>query len=245
MPALTPLSTRVSMEKVERGFLIAGILILTLGFLLPWVRMDPLAKRAGNLRQVEALIASMNWSEQAQQLLAEKGLVAGMSPTEIWAALSATGHTQSFALVQKRERLYVWHYFVGDGTFALRATIVISFVWYLAAVGFLLKRLSGSGKSDYGWFDEAEAPTLPSRGRNNPPLIFTLVALVLFALQLPYMDSFGYTVDFSMALLDILTGARVAFAPRVLIPLGFFLILLAGVEEFASRRINRQISPDL
>jgi hypothetical protein len=62
----------------------------------------------------------------------------------------------------------------------------------------------------------------------------TAFILFVFVWQMPFLDSFGYHGEWRAAFLDVVTGAQVAFAPRLVVPLGLFSISLAGLEAFIS-----------
>ena len=231
------------METIERRLLATGLLLLTLGLFLPWVRMEPLPKRHDNLRQIGKLVASPKWPEEARELLGEKGLTAGMSPDQIWTAIGNAGHAKDFSLVDRRQSLHSWHFLMGDVPLLLRVTVIVLLIWFLVSVVLLVKSFGNKSQNTSQWpedFTNNDASV--SSKMPPPPFIGSLLLLGLFALQLPYLDTFGYRGDFSMALLDILTGARVALAPRLIVPLGLFLIMLAGVDTFFNRRRSSKVA---
>jgi hypothetical protein len=226
------------MDRLNRIFSIAGLILLTLCFLFPWVHLDPLAVREANLREVIRLISSESLPTSVRQRLETWNFRADMTPEEIWVTLGQGEFAEQFAELQNKEQLYFWNLLAIKTTVSLKVMLFMMLSWYLVTIGLLISRrqsvnLPKHPHSDpvLDWSDwESQKPD--SRAYIALFLPVSIVVMLLFFWQLPYLDSLGYSGKWQMSLLDVLSGARVAFAPRVLAPVGLLCFILAGVDDF-------------
>lgn len=207
----------------DQSLLLVGILMLTLGFLFPWVVFDSLATRRENLEKTITLLSDPRIPGVLVTQLEAYRLRPNMSPEELWATLGGETHSANFKALESAERLFSWQFLLLNAALWAKLTIILVFLCYLATISLFLSTLR--------------------TGHTHIPLyvvfILSIVVLLLFSFQLPFFDSLGYSGDWNMALMDALSGARVTFAPRTLVPLGLVFLALAGVEDFAQKRPRR------
>lgn len=238
----------MSSKNPTHLFSLIGVLLLGLGLALPWVRLADVSVRQGHLRQLLALLDHRELPEWLQDELAVKGIKPGMTTNELWQTLGRGEHAADFLYIQKREQLHAWQFLVMGNTGGVKAAVVATGALWLAATLFLVvPALSHSRKPKElsteweisAWDQTSEQTNRKRYSRwHAPPLPATLLVLILFLLQLPYLDTLGYSGEWQMGLFDALTGARVTFAPRVLVLAGVLCLMLAGVEDWLNW-INR------
>lgn len=231
------------MTRTNRNFIIVGVALLTLSFLLPWVRLDETAIREKNLRAVTRLLSTKNIPDFLDQKLEKLGVHSDMTPDELWEAVGKGEHAGEFTELAGRERLYVWHFVTLKTSGGVKLSVATIILWYLVGLFILvgqareaqLEPLDVVLYSD-SYLDPLEEEDKETGFSSSLPLLISAFILFLFFLQLPYLDSLGFSNDWRMALLDVLLGAKVSFAPRVLVPLGLFCFVLSGVDPFIKGR---------
>lgn len=223
------------MQKINQGFLIAGVLLLTAGLLFPWVTLAPHAARQQNRQQIVQLLASPQLPQTIQAKLNEYALHSQMTEQDLLAVLERGAHGRNYAVIESHSRLHVWHLLLLDVVWLSKGLLVLLLLWYLVSALFVVQTFRPS-PAPLDPDDEGSYPEQRSIQAKTPPLPVTAVLLLFFFLRLPYWDTMGYVGEWSMSLLDVLVGGRVAFAPRLLIPAGLLLIMLSNVDSWLNGR---------
>lgn len=225
--------------KFNQAVLIGGIIFLTLALILPWVNLASHTTRQHNRQQIVALVTSTQFPQPIQEKLSDYGINHGMSEQELLTLLQQGEHGGNFIKIEAYKNLHVWHLFILDVALSSKVLLVFLLVWYIVSVSLLVNSLrspKSDPPSDSSYLDY-------SQERMNhivtPPFLVTAVIFLIFFLQLPYWDTLGYVGNWAMSLLDVLVGGRVAFAPRLLVPAGLLLIMLANLESFMNGRSRK------
>lgn len=199
------------MRSVQRiTILLAGALI-ALGLAWPWVRADPLSVRRHNLERLAELLRSEHWPPPLRQLLPKPTSSEPLTPADVWRLFQTEESKPLYDWWESRTEWHSWDSFKSPVKWGVRVQVV-GLLLSLAMAGLQLAGLQRRASAD--------------------PLIKVwravwLAALVWLLFQLPSVDTFGHTGNWSAAALDVLIGARVTWTPRVLLPVGL-LLLLAG-----------------
>ncbi len=239
------------MSKPTQIFLGIGGMLLLLGLLCPWVSLAPPAKKDANLTQLADILNHMESLPQPiQDTLQKRGWKARRTLPEIKAFFvnePENGHT--FTQLYKEARLYSWDFLRLEttGTIRVLAASLIGLCILSGAVSLYslwqTKSTSAQGEDDfeaYEWEDgewEDEGYLSTQRHIGQADLVIALIAIVSFVAffafitQMPLLDSLGRAGDRSMLLIDVVFDMRVKCAPRLLIPVGLLLLMLAGFES--------------
>jgi hypothetical protein len=208
--------------------------------ILPWVSLAPPATREANLRQAVHLINSPGMPQLVRDLLEKLGLRTPKTVEELWASISSERHEGAFTQLRSRHRLHFWHllalhsHWFAKVTFSLTA-LVCGLAWGVWATARPSSELAMTEWDPVYPVSQAADASWPRLSRVAALAAGAMLVLVLFVWQLPCLASLGHRGDWSMLLLDAVNGARVAFAPRVLVPLGLSCIILSGTNDLINR----------
>ena len=226
------------MKDINGWFLSVGVLFLTIGLLLPWVQLAPHDVRQQNRQYLVAFVASPNIPQIMREQLDAYGLHAQIDEQELLLLLQRSAYGDNFIALEAYDRLHVWHLLWLDVAWPNKVLLVLLIGWYAVSLVLLLRNIripqSTLDFDEDSYLDEgmAESTTYVM----TPPVVATAVILLLYFFRLPYWDTLGHVGEWSMLLLDMLVGAKVAFAPRLLIPLGLLLIALSNLDSFINGR---------
>lgn len=190
---------------------LAAIIMLALGMVWPWVRADPLPVRQHNLERLAELLHTERWPPALQQLLPKPIPSGPLTPADVWRFFQTEESKPLYDWWESRTEWHSWDSFKSPVKWGVRVQVV----------GLLLS-LALAGLQLAGLQRRASADRLIGVLR-----AVWLAALVWLLFQLPSVDTFGHTGNWSVAAMDVLIGARVTWTPRVLLPMGL-LLLLAG-----------------
>jgi len=215
-----------------------ALALLAAGLLSPWVALDPLLARDKSLRDLEALAVGDRLPTFVRDLLAERGFSPGISPDKLWSVVGRDDHPEQFAMVAARERLYAWDFLRVPTSLSVKAAAAASFLALVVGLAALWTGRAAAGT------DDDELPSPSSSARTWLASGCALAALLVIVTA-PLLDSFGFADKWGLAWLDVLSGARVTFAPRVLVPLGLLLLAVALVLPENESAPDRGDEPDM
>lgn len=218
-------------------FHIAALVLLVAGCLMPWVAFDSPELRAANFAALEGAAGGDIFPPAMRQFLARYGFVPGLPPERVWSLLGRDDHPEHFDLVAGRERLFSWDLLVVPTSVSVKAAVVTGYAAVLLGLVLLF-----IGRLPADLEDEGQAAPASS-GLYRAAAVGCPLAALLVIVTAPLLDSFGYVDEWGLAWLDILSGARATVAPRLLIPLGLFV--LAVVALAALQMIDSTSPPDV
>lgn len=224
----------------SRFLLLIGAILLTLGLLLPWVRIEPLPVRQANLEHLADLINHDKLPSSARDLLTHYGLSPGIKGKDILHVLSGGEFASNYEQLYMRQHVFSWDYIRFSTPPLLKITIIFLGVLCLTAwITFIFTLKVAVAEPDsyenqqYTSVGFVE-PELQERSSMRWSVLLSVVSfltLCLFVWYLPFLDSLGHHGNWSMSLLDILVGAKVTFVPCILVPIGLFLLILFGLND--------------
>ena len=218
---------------------------LLCGLLLPWVRLASSEEKAKNLAQLATLL------EKAEALpsgvhvfLQEHGWQNYRQPDLQIFFVEDLALGEAFTYLYTHNRLFSWSFFQLPSAGLTRLLILGLWGLCLAAgttsVFLWQQNLTQSTSIE----DEHVIDGINSASSNIRVLATALsvtafVLLFLFVLQLPLLDTLGHPGDRPLAFTGVILGARVTWVPRLFIPVGLLMIILAGVESALSLASGR------
>lgn len=214
---------------------VLGMLLLAAGLALPWLSLDPIGQRSERLHHLEVALSGQNLPVFIREPLKERGYRVGLSPERLNMILSGgeDGAILHFNFVEGRERLYAWDFWrVPSGGWLRLASLNAGLILIVALV------ISITGQS---------VSKLTSQ-RSMTALGFgSLITALLVILTAPLADTFGLVgggdVSWGAAWLDVLSGAEVAPAPRILVPVGLLLLAIAQLARYIQSISETEAEP--
>ena len=238
------------MGRSSKSLLLAGATVLFVGLLLPWVKTEPPATQHNNISHLANLV-SLEWlPNPIKEQLQGAELKPGITPEQIETSLLGGERPENASHLLKHQRLYVWNLLLLPSSFFTKVLCVLIITICLCAwLIVICERWFGLRQpaiemeqeiSFFDWTETAPYDRPPAESDTYLGLLTLSAGLVLlgFVWQMPFLDTLGFRGEWEAALLDIITGSRVAFAARLFVPLGLSLIFLSGVEIFLDWRFR-------
>lgn len=230
------------MERINRTFLTIGVVFMTLGWLLPWVKFDSQVDRASRLNTLN------EWLEKplVQKLLeTELKVAVPLDGEAIWRFWGQSEYAPVFYVLENKKHLFFWDFFVVPAHRMTQIVIGGVFFWYLVgAVLVIHSFLGGKFTGDAlerNWEDYDEGQKSQVVRFYLPPWLVSIICFLFFSSQLPFLDSLGYSNNHSFLLMDALFHAQVTPYPRLLIPLGLLCFIFIDMGRWLAGRKPRNL----
>lgn len=206
----------------------AGLILLLVGIIYPWVLLEPLAERAERIGGMEQLVASESVPRFAREWLIEIGYTPGLTPEQLWALFGRNEYHEHFDFVEGRERLHSWDFLRVPTSWSVKTAVLVTYLTTCFCAASLLVALRRSRDI------EQESEQLSAGGNWHYLVIGSCLMTVLLVLvTTPLLDTFGHFGRWGLAWLDVLSGARATISPRALLPLGLLLLLVGELLDNA------------
>lgn len=241
------------MSPQSRILLAGGFVCLLLGLLLPWVHLAPDAVKHQHMTELGTLLKQPEALPKfAQDFLHEHGWQNYQSVPELKIFFTQNlGLGNTFSQLYSRSWLFSWDFFrldVANGTrfligvllmLCIVSGVVVVYLWQQGAVSLV-------DEDEFAYLDDDEFEASSQSGLGGVLAGIALVAFLsffFFIIQLPLLDSLGHQGERALSFFALIVEARVTIVPRLFVPVGLLLFILAGIEDVVAFTASRKGTP--
>ncbi len=241
------------MSPQSRVLLAGGFVCLLLGLLLPWVHLVPDTAKHQHMTELGTLLKQPEALPKfAQDFLHQHGWQNYHSVPELKTFFMQNLELgDTFSQLYGRSWLFSWDFFRLDATnstqFLIGVLLLVCVVsGVVLAYGWQHRTVKLDHEDEFAYLDEDEFETSSQFGLGGVLVGISLIAFLsffFFIIQLPLLDSLGHQGERALSFLCLIVEARVTIVPRLFIPVGLLLLILAGFENVNTFTTSRKGTP--